>query len=510
MDNALDACEEAGILPNIFVHVHQREETRFSITVRDNGPGIIREQIDKIFGKLLYGSKFHRLKMSRGQHGIGIAAAGMYGVMTTGKPMLVISRTRPSQPVHHVWLKIDTLKNRPRVVKDDIRSAESNLFPDGHGTQVLIELEGRYQKGRQSIDEYLEQTAIVNPHAQITYITPSDEIIKFARSVDQLPDEPLEINPHPKGIEFGTLLQMLDRTKQKHLGDFLRADFCRIGPGKAKEICEWCDLTVRTWVKRIDYHDAELLYWAMQRVKLKAPPAKCLVPIGAHALLSGLLKNIKAEFYTSALRPAYVYRGNPFQVEAAVAFGGELPAREQARLLRFVNRVPLLYQQSACAAHKAVVDTNWKIYGLSQTRGNLPTGPLVILLHMSSVWAPFTSEAKDAIAHYEEIHKEMKLAMQECGRKLGRYLHRRNQMKYEAARRHAFQRYIGEIAKSCEALTEIDAKVVYNELLKQARNRTAVADKLGMEVDEVGKHDQIDRDDGMIIDERPANREDSV
>ncbi len=200
VDNALDACEEANILPDIHVEVFQISETRFRITTRDNGPGIVRKQIENIFGKLLYGSKFHRLKMSRGQQGIGIAAAGMYGLMTTGKPVLIISKTSKKKPAHEVLLKMDTAKNRAEVVEDTEHPEDDEKFPDGHGTQVTIELEGKYQKGRQSIDEYLEQCAIANPHARITYITPGNETVVFPRAVDELPAEPMEIKPHPKGI----------------------------------------------------------------------------------------------------------------------------------------------------------------------------------------------------------------------------------------------------------------------------------------------------------------------
>ena len=115
VDNSLDACEEAGILPEIWVRIDQAGETgnRFAVSVQDNGPGIVRKQIPLIFGKLLYGSKFHRLRMSRGQQGIGISAAGMYGVLTTGKPVKIISKTSRKDPAHYYELRIDTKTNQP-------------------------------------------------------------------------------------------------------------------------------------------------------------------------------------------------------------------------------------------------------------------------------------------------------------------------------------------------------------------------------------------------------------
>src|SRR5690606_30284440 len=209
-------------------------------------------------------------------------------------------------------------------------------------------------------------------------------------------------------------------------------------------------------------------------------------------------------------RPPAVYRGRPFLIEAGVAYGGNLPGDETANVHRFANRVPLQYQQSACATFKSVVETDWKRYGLQQPRGALPVGPLVVMIHMASVWVPCTSESKEAIADYDEIRKEMRLALQECGRKLGIYLRRRQRMKREGERRDVFQRYIGEIAKACEALTGTEAAQVYEALLKQARRRTEIADAV---LDDEGKivsvggggNGRLDDDDGVIIVDADGN-----
>jgi DNA topoisomerase-6 subunit B len=203
-----------------------------------------------------------------------------------------------------------------------------------------------------------------------------------------------------------------------------------------------------------------------------------------------MLKGVKAEFYAASSREADVYRGRPFQIEAAIAFGGELPADDAARVIRFANRVPLLFQQSACSSFKAVAETGWRNYNLSQPRGSVPVGPLVILIHMASVWVPFTSESKEAIADYDEIRKEMKLALMECGRKLGAYLRKRQKMQRQAARRDVFERYIGEISKAIHAINGADAKKLYDKLLAEARKRTAIADA---QLDEEGK--TVEKDD---------------
>src|SRR5882762_3200563 len=446
VDNALDAAEEAGILPDVLVNVEvaaangappppASQATRFRITVIDNGPGIVRQQIPPIFAKLLYGSKFHRLRMSRGQQGIGISAAGMYAQLTTGKPVQITSRTGARAAAHYFEVQIDTKKNEPRIFENKKIDWEHQ-----RGTQVALEIEGRYQKGRGSVDEFLEQVAIANPHVKLVYHTPEGETREYPRTINELPPQPREIKPHPYGIEFGILLRMLHDTRSHSLAGFLAGDFSRVSSSVAQEICGTAKLSPNARPRNIHGTDAEALYKAIQATKIMAPPSNCISPIGEKAILHGLYKQIKGEFYTAVTRPPAVYRGNPFIIEAGLAFGKgpeqaaasqEAPAAplaegeqreddgELARVIRYANRVPLLYQQSACATFKAVLETAWRNYGVAQSRGALPAGPMVVFVHMASVWVPFTSESKEAIADYDEIRKEIRLALQECGRRLG-------------------------------------------------------------------------------------------
>mgnify|MGYP001627905130 FL=1 len=303
----------------------------------------------------------------------------------------------------------------------------------------------------------------------------------YPRTVDELPPETEEIKPHPYGVELGTFLTMLNKTEEKQLSGFFRKEFCRVPPSTVKEVTAAASTkgnsySGSTWVKTVESKDAEKIYKALQEAKLRSPPTDCLSPSGVKQMLAGLLKGVKAEFYTALTRKPSVYRGNPFQIEAAIAFGGELPGDQQARVIRYANRVPLLHQQSACSSFKSVIDTSWKNYGMQQPRGGVPVGPLVVMIHMASVWVPFTSESKDAIADYDEIRKEMSLALQECGRKLGQYIRRRQRMKRDAQKRDVFERYIGEISRACNYLTGTDTQELYDALLAQAKARTEIAD----------------------------------
>jgi DNA topoisomerase VI subunit B len=513
VDNALDAAEEAGILPDVVVKIEvaasngaapppPSQATRFRVTVIDNGPGIVRHQIPPIFAKLLYGSKFHRLRMSRGQQGIGISAAGMYAQLTTGKPVQITSRTTARSPAHYFEVQIDTKKNEPRIFENKKIDWENH-----RGTQVTLEIEGRYQKGRASVDEYLEQVAIANPHVTLVYHTPEGETREYPRTIHELPPQPREIKPHPYGIEFGILLRMLHDTRSHSLAGFLAGDFSRVSPSVAQEICRTAKLSPDARPRNIHGEDAEALYKAIQSTRIMAPPSNSISPIGEKAILHGLYKQIKGEFYTAVTRPPAVYRGNPFVIEAGLAYGkgpdqaatipdvaavplAEGEQREDddelARVIRYANRAPLLYQQSACATFKAVLDTAWRTYGVAQSRGALPAGPMVVFVHMASVWVPFTSESKEAIADYDEIRKEIKLALQECGRRLGVFLRRRERAKSEFRRRNIFELYIEEVVDACARLKggKLPKEKLKTQLQKIAMKRTG-----GTRTDEILGHD---------------------
>ncbi len=513
VDNALDAAEEAGILPDVLVNVEvapadaappppPSQATRFRVTVIDNGPGIVRQQIPPIFAKLLYGSKFHRLRMSRGQQGIGISAAGMYAQLTTGKPVQITSRTGARAAAHYFEVQIDTKKNEPRIFENKKIDWEHQ-----RGTQVALEIDGRYQKGRASVDEYLEQVAIANPHVQLVYRTPEGETREYPRTIQELPPQPKEIKPHPYGIEFGILLRMLHDTKSHTLAGFLAAEFSRVSSAVAQEICGTAKLPPNAKPRTIHSADAEALYKAIQSTKIMAPPSNCISPIGEKAILHGLYKQIKGDFYTAVTRSPAVYRGNPFIIEAGLAFGGgpdqaaptaKAPAvplaegeqqdddNELARVIRYANRVPLLYQQSACATFKSVLETTWRNYGVAQSRGALPAGPMVVFVHMASVWVPFTSESKEAIADYDEIRKEIRLALQECGRRLGVFLRKRERAKGEFRRRNIFELYIEEVVEACARLKggKLAKEKLKNQLQKIALKRTG-----GAKTDEILGHE---------------------
>jgi len=580
VDNALDACQEAGILPEIWVHIERVGPDRYKVGVQDNGPGILKKQIPLIFGKLLYGSKFHRMRMSRGQQGIGISAAGMHGLLTTGKPVKIMSKVSKRDPAHYYEIQIDTKRYVPEILNG--RGEGVDIPPNGlgdkliekhgiewidldHGTRVTIELEARYQRGRGSVDEYLEQTAIANPHVAIHYSDPEGNQREYARVAEQLPAEPKEIKPHPYGVELGRLVAMLKDTKAPTIAQFLVHSFSRVSPKIARRLCDGAKISTRSNPKKIGRHEADVLYQTIQQTKIPAPATDCVVPIGEALILKGLRQVVPGEFYAAATRPPAVYRGNPFQIEVGLAYGGASPVAHVTReslaemleesdartlrqfllmtfqglgadsadkilaaakvgtrvspgrlkssdidqlhealqnvntsegqsmnVLRYANRVPLQFQAGGCAITQTVMSTNWRAYGLTQSRGSLPNGPITVMVHIASVWVPFTNESKEAIASYPEIQKELRLALQAVGRKLGMFLRRRLRVRHEGERRNMFLRYLGEVASAVSRVNGTDRQKLYEQLLEVAKKRTAEAD---VELDDRGRPIEDDAED---------------
>jgi DNA topoisomerase-6 subunit B len=572
VDNSLDACEEAGILPEIWVHIEATGDDRFKVGVQDSGPGILKKQIPLIFGKLLYGSKFHRLRQSRGQQGIGISAAGMYGVQTTGKPVKIISKIAANKPAHYYEIQIDTKKNLPQILNGrgegvDIppgKRGEEIIAKHGiewvdqpHGTRVTIELQAKFVRGRGSVDEYLEQTAIANPHVALHYTDPDNNTRDYPRSADRLPPEPKEIKPHPYGVELGRLITLLHDAPNSTVAQFLTTTFSRVTSQVARKICNTAKITTRSSTRRIGRKEADSLYQAIQATKISSPATDCISPIGEELILKGLHQVVPGEFYAAATRPPAVYRGNPFQIEVGLAYGGQaamqyvtkellrdlieetdartirqflihtfnglgseaadriikeadlgtrqspssLKPKEKERLLlamkgvnvsegqtmevlRYANRVPLQFSPASCAITQTVLGTNWRSYGLSQSRGGMPKGPVTVMVHVASVWVPFTSESKEAIASYPEIQKELRLALQAVGRHLGTYVKKRQKVQQQGERRQIFLRYLGEVATAVTEINGRDREQLYEQLLSVAKKRTADAD---MKLDERGR-----------------------
>ena len=461
VDNALDACEEAQVLPDIFISIKKTGNDIFRIIVEDNGPGIVPAQVPFVFGKLLYGSRFHQIRQTRGQQGIGISAAVLYAQLTSGVPTVVISRTGAKEPAHKFEIQIKIETNEP-----DIISEQKFEWDRIHGTRVQIEFKST-MSAKKKLIEYLRYTSVVNPHARFR-VELDDEAFTFERVSQEVIACPVAIQPHPHGIEFGQLKRMAAASDQK-LADFLVESFSRVGKKTAHEMCERSGQKVTAKASSLSSDQLKALLASMQEIAVPAPlTAQCLSPIGEELIRRGLDKEFQMDFVAARTRPGSVFSGHSFIVEAAIGYGGKLAPEGNATILRFANRVPLMYQQGACAITQSVMNVNWKSYNLSQQ--GLPMGPVLILVHVASTNVPFTSESKDAIANIPEIEKEIVLALQDLGRDLKLFVSRRDKSKIAEDRARAVCAIIPEIAAKVSEIVEkplVDTTPIEGKLMRK-------------------------------------------
>jgi DNA topoisomerase-6 subunit B len=721
VDNALDATEEAGYLPDIYIEIEEVGDY-YRVVIEDNGPGITREQLPKVFGKLLYGSRFHARMQSRGQQGIGISAAVLYSQLTSGQPAKITSRPKGQSRAQYFELIIDTDTNEPEIQAD-----EETTWDRPHGTRIELEMEAN-MRARQQLHDYVKHTAVVNPHARIELREPGlDEPLKFERATDELPAETEEIRPHPHGVELGALIKMLEATESYSVSGFLQEEFTRVGkktadsvidnfrdvyygrelawsPPRAHDdrdvasavseavankgaeattafaegvaeavenndrlarsnVAEVVDDTAETveddtgktfgstvrenavdaaWravaglggdedesedeaadsgesdgdadesplvpdvyalvdeatstrkddaaiqamaealarrfgnldgdAFRITRDDLERLvadaasfvaeqrdatfgetargnvveaFWsrartvpddppkvtaiagsrdaaadlldAMRTTDILAPPTDCLAPITAELVEAGLRKEYDADFYAAATRDADVHGGDPFIVEAGIAYGGEIPAEGSVELLRFANRVPLVYQRGACATTDVIKNIGWRNYGLDQPGGSgMPNGPAVISIHVASTNVPFTSESKDALANVPEIEDEIELAVREAARELKSFLNKRRSMQQRREKRDVLGKILPEMADKVSEVTgrprpDIDgalARIMNNVSVERevngetvtlvVENHSDVNEQL--EITDIVSTEPTDLSDGTVVD----------
>ncbi|WP_418282841.1 DNA topoisomerase VI subunit B [Halorubrum sp. DTA98] len=712
VDNALDATEEAGVLPDIYVEIEEVGDY-YRLVIEDNGPGITKEQLPKVFGKLLYGSRFHVREQSRGQQGIGISAAVLYSQLTSGQPAKITSRPKGQSRAQYFELIIDTDTNEPEIKAD----AETS-WDRPHGTRIELEMEAN-MRARNQLHDYIKHTAVVNPHARIELREPGlDEPLKFERATDELPAETEEIRPHPHGVELGALIKMLESTESYSVSGFLQEEFTRVGRKTADSVIDnfrdvyygreltWSpprahddrdveaavadavankgkaattafsegvaetvtgnerlsrselaaivdnvaetvgtdtgktfggtvrenavdaawraitgvgseepddvgedasesplvadayalvddatstrkdDAAVRAMAEALAFrfedldgdafriarddlerlvadaasfvaeqHDATFgetarenvveavwsrartvpddppkvrdvaadrdasadLLEAMRVTDILAPPTDCLAPITAELVEAGLRKEYDADFYAAATRDAEVHGGDPFIVEAGIAYGGDIPAEGAAEILRFANRVPLVYQRGACATTDVIKSIGWRNYGLDQPGGSgLPNGPAVISIHVASTNVPFTSESKDALANVPAIEDEIELAVREAARELKSYLNKRRSMQQRREKQDVLGRILPEMADKVSEVTgrerpdisgalarimnnvSVDREVTDGTVTLSVENHSDTNEQL--EITDIVSAEPTDLSDGTVVD----------
>ena len=508
--NSLDACEEAGILPDIDVKISEIGEEFYEISVVDNGPGIPENKIGSALGKLLAGTKFHRLVQTRGQQGIGVSGIILFSQITTGKPTKVISGTSKEKAVS-LEMSIDSKTNSPKITN------KSKLEKKFRGTAIKAKFkEIQYKKGQGSVDEYLRRTAIANPHAQITFENPFQEVTKYERIVKTLPKIPKQVKPHPKGVTVDELLSLARYTPARKVSSYLMTTFDRFGQTAVDQISKLIPFDINKDPRKLTWEEAEEIVLAIKKVKFIAPNTNNLVPIGENFIEKSLKSIVSPEFCFVYTRKPSVYRGGyAFQVEVALAFGGnagrlvsvsspkakkrkdaveedEVKEVRVSEIIRYSNKSPLLFDAGGCAITKTVQSVDWKRYGIQ----NFESAPITVFVNLISVHIPYTSAGKSAIADEDEIIAEVKLALMDVSRRLGKFIIDKRREAEKKEKRKVFSKYAPEVVGALSRITGANAQKLQKILDKMVLEKLKM-DDLEEENKKNGKKEDVSDDEYM-------------
>ncbi|MFN3803614.1 MAG: DNA topoisomerase VI subunit B [Pyrobaculum sp.] len=472
-ENSLDATETYGILPTIYLKIAAEDEQKswVSVYAEDNGIGIPGNEVPNVFGKVFYSSKY-RIKQHRGVFGLGLKMVVLYAQNTTNKPVLVRSATIKSEKIYEYQIMIDTNNNSPIILD---RREYVNKYR-WHGTAVKVYLEGNWQGAKKRIEEYLKRTAIIAPYAEIIFRGPDMELW-LKRRTTKLPPAPREGLPHPKSVDVDTMKYMLLENRGKTLFEFLISNFDGVGEKTAAAFLQQAGFNPNMKTTALTPEELVTLVEKMKQYdEWKRPRSEWLSPVGAELLEIGVRAILGAEAVFAVTRKPESYGGHPFVVEAAVAWGGQIPPLDRPLLLRYANKIPLLYDEGADVSRKVVDEFNWQNY-----RIKLPA-PLAVIIHICSTKIPYASAGKEAVAEVPEIEKEIRLAIRDAAKKLRLYLARKEREMELLNRYISLARYVDEISSNLSIIVNVDKEKL------SANLHRLIEKKLGVTVDELVKH----------------------
>ncbi len=458
--NSLDACEAANILPDIDVAVTEIGENKYRVRVKDNGPGIPKKFVGKALGTILAGTKFHQYVQQRGQQGIGAAGGLLFAQVTTGKPLVVKSSEKSN--AYSCKIAIDTHRNSPIITEmADLSGEFKGLSVEGEFADV------KYEKSEHGIYEYLKRTALSNPHCQIKFTDPEGKENVFLRAVNTMPQKPMPTLPHPLGLAINDLLEFAHASQSRKISSFFVDTFARTTSNKVAELREIAkSIDFDKPPRALTWTDAEELIKAIRAVKWIAPDATSIIPIGEAQVKIALKNILDPEFMNVVERKPRVFRGGiPFVVEAAVAYGGKAGYQTDegsaGAILRFANRVPLLFDTGNCAITEAVKTIEWKRYNI-----DMETQPISVFVNLSSVHVPYSGVGKEAISKEDEIIEEIRLAVMEAARGVQQFIKGKQHATFEAGRYKTTMRYAKQLAKDLGELTGANEKELFDSLDK--------------------------------------------
>ncbi len=460
VENSLDACEQFQILPEISVKIELApegtkagEQLAYTLTVKDNGPGIEAKHLPNAFGRVFYGSKY-KLKQSRGMFGMGGTMAILYAQITTNKPV-TISSSFDGKTSHVLDMLIDIQENKPVILKHDSKPAGGET-----GTAVQLTMMGDYFRAGQKIQDYFKQTALVTPYANITLTDPDGVQTSYKRGTTAVPPPPAETLPNPYGIDVEALRRLVKQAQDPTLAKFMTHNFHRVGERTAEKFLKFAGFEKDAKPKSLGNVEAVQFVNALHQFdEFLSPDASCLSPLGEEIMQAGIMKELAPEFVAMCVRPPSAYLGFPFIVEVGLAYGGK-SISPGIRLLRFANRIPLLYDEANDVAFRIIKEEiDWRRYKIPQD------APLAVITHVCSTKIPYKTVGKEYLADPPELERELKNGVREVLRKLASYMSRKGSMEFQKKRLNIYGRYLPLIAKFSTELSGRKKPPSYKKLL---------------------------------------------
>lgn len=503
MENSLDACESIGELPNISVKVQEltkeefnklrgisgankdlelfqskksknkladsatkpsrkwaTQEGYFNIQVRDNGCGMKHEKIPDLLGRVLSGTKYG-VRQTRGKFGLGAKMALIWSKKSTGVPIQITTAHRPkggdAVPTHYSTcvLDIDIAKNIPKVIQHE---KHNNAIKQFTGTELKILIAGNFTTYKARIVQYLRELAIVTPYAAISmeYENKSEPHrnlqIRYDRRSEQMPPPAREVKHHPSSVNNLVIQHLLERTRKTTIIEFLEKELSSVTRNVAQRICAecgWDDMDLNP--KELTDRQITKLVQVLRTVQLfKAPDGSCLSPLGEYNLNLGIRKVLEPEYVATARDRPCAYEGHPFVVEAAVSLGGK-DVKEGINVVRFANRIPLLFEAGADVSTRVAANKiKWSLYKIDHKRDKIG-----VFVSIVSTKIPYKGTGKEYIGDdIEEISASVKRALQSCCQQLRTHLQKRNALRDQKERKSKLTKYIPDVTRSLFGLLD--------------------------------------------------------
>ena len=434
VDNALDACEEHSILPEIKISIQKiskgsaRNTDLIEISVEDNGPGLELEDLPKVFGEYLASSKFGKGRCSRGQQGIGISAATTWAQLTHAAGVKITSKTKRMKKAIQAQVDVDIRKNKGILKNKKIIDWKKN-----QGVQVTFRIDGRIQlNGDGGLITYLEGTSIVNPHLDLEYKLLDHPVKKIKRVSQEIPSVPPATLPHPHTMKLGEFISHAHLYGSINLKSFLKKGFSKITDMVIKNVISQGlpSAFLNTRLSSLSEKNYKDIFRAIQNTEMPNPSTRSVLTIGEESLSKSIQRLGNIDFFSVITRKPRICDHKPVVVETAVARFISMQKTEEEKeassiqLLRFANRVPLQFDKSSCAITQSVESVNWRAYGLSQSKNSLPTGPYVFAVSVTSPFIKFKNASKETIDASEELVDEIRKTLMQAGQKLSRHIRR--------------------------------------------------------------------------------------